>query len=222
MCQLLPWAFLPFDTCGNRGPVHPGAASARHLPSAGFGHPLDGLLPRSPCRPCFRSAASIGFTLRSVDPRGKSTCVTRTPCPACRLSPDVGGQPKAGHRDNRQSGFRVRLQRIPHGPSECLIRTSGGCSHGFFPLKGSIVDLEQAPLARLLPRAWRSSAVARRYPPSPRSLDRSTTRLTNEGQTPFSGFPRLLHPWHSNARLLRVMGSPSGSDVRYRAPTPAL
>jgi hypothetical protein len=42
------------------------ALPARHLPSSGFGHPLDGFLPRRPCRPCFMPAAPMGFSLRSV------------------------------------------------------------------------------------------------------------------------------------------------------------
>ena len=38
---------------------------ARYVPSTGFGYPLDGLLPPSPCRFCFTPAALLGFTLRS-------------------------------------------------------------------------------------------------------------------------------------------------------------
>jgi hypothetical protein len=35
------------------------------VPPSGFGYPLDGLLLGEPCRPCFRSAALLGFTLWS-------------------------------------------------------------------------------------------------------------------------------------------------------------
>jgi hypothetical protein len=42
------------------------AFQARHLPPSGFGYPLDGLLPPSPCRLCFNPTALMGFTLRSV------------------------------------------------------------------------------------------------------------------------------------------------------------
>jgi hypothetical protein len=44
----------------------PRALPARHLPSAGFDYPLDGLLPRSPGRPYFRPTAPVGFSLRSL------------------------------------------------------------------------------------------------------------------------------------------------------------
>jgi hypothetical protein len=42
------------------------ACRTRYVPSSGFGYPLDGLLPPSPCQPCFMLAALMGFTLRSV------------------------------------------------------------------------------------------------------------------------------------------------------------
>ena len=38
---------------------------ARYVPPSGFGYPLDGLLPPSPCRFYFTPAALMGFTLRS-------------------------------------------------------------------------------------------------------------------------------------------------------------
>jgi hypothetical protein len=48
-----------------------GLKPARYVPSSGFGYPLDGLLPRIPCRFCFAPAALLGFTLRRFPlPRG--------------------------------------------------------------------------------------------------------------------------------------------------------
>jgi len=40
------------------------ASPTRYVPPSGFGYPLDGLLPRIPCRFCFAPAALLGFTLR--------------------------------------------------------------------------------------------------------------------------------------------------------------
>jgi len=121
------------------------------------------------------------------------------PRPACRRSP----VPAANHRlaiaaiGDSASGFCP--QRIPHGPSGGLVRSSGECSHGFFPPRGLFRRSGQASLARLLPRDWHRPAVARRCPPSPQSLDRSTTRPTTWAGHPSLGFLRLLRPWHSNA-----------------------
>jgi len=46
--------------------THTRALPARSGPSAGFGHPLDGLLPAQPRRLCFRPAAFLGLTLQRL------------------------------------------------------------------------------------------------------------------------------------------------------------
>jgi len=47
------------------------AKPTRYVPPSGFGCPLDGFLPRIPCRFCFTPAALLGFTLRRYPlPRG--------------------------------------------------------------------------------------------------------------------------------------------------------
>jgi hypothetical protein len=57
---------LSFPTALAGSEVHFTRASrARYVPPAGFGYPLGGLLPPSPCRACFVPAALLGFTLRS-------------------------------------------------------------------------------------------------------------------------------------------------------------
>jgi hypothetical protein len=62
--QLLSWAFVPYSTHGIGGPLTR-ALPTRYVPSSGFGYPLDGLRPPSPCRFYFTPAALLGFTLRS-------------------------------------------------------------------------------------------------------------------------------------------------------------
>jgi hypothetical protein len=56
------------------------------VPPSGFGYPLDGFLLGEPCRPCFRSAALLGFTLWSfLLDTGASAF---PPCsPTCRWQP---------------------------------------------------------------------------------------------------------------------------------------
>jgi hypothetical protein len=48
------------------------------VPPSGFGYPLDGFLLGDPRRPCFRSAALLGFALRSILlPTGASASLPR-------------------------------------------------------------------------------------------------------------------------------------------------
>jgi hypothetical protein len=63
--KLLSWAFAPFSTSRIGGPLVAGHARTRYVPPSGFGYPLGGLLPPSPCRFSFAPAALMGFALRS-------------------------------------------------------------------------------------------------------------------------------------------------------------
>jgi hypothetical protein len=57
---------LCFPSALGGSEVHwPRALPARYVPPTGFGYPLGGLRPPSPCRPYFVPAALLGFTLRS-------------------------------------------------------------------------------------------------------------------------------------------------------------
>jgi hypothetical protein len=57
---------LSFPSAHEGSEVHsPRALPARYVPPAGFGYPLGGLRPPSPCRFCFTPAALLGFALRS-------------------------------------------------------------------------------------------------------------------------------------------------------------
>jgi hypothetical protein len=62
----LSWASAPYSTPGLGDPLAAGVAGARYGPPAGFGYPLGGLRPPSPCRFCFTPAALLGFALRSL------------------------------------------------------------------------------------------------------------------------------------------------------------
>jgi hypothetical protein len=63
--KLLSWASAPYSTLRLGDPLTAGVASARYGPPSGFGYPLGGLRPPSPCRFCFTPAALLGFALRS-------------------------------------------------------------------------------------------------------------------------------------------------------------
>jgi len=64
--QPLSWAFAPFSTDQDRRSTSSQALPARYVPSSGFGHPLDGLLPAIPSRFYLTPAALMGFALRSL------------------------------------------------------------------------------------------------------------------------------------------------------------
>jgi hypothetical protein len=58
---------LLFPSAHQESEVHLSRARpARLVPPSGFVYPLDGLLPRNPCRFYFTPAALVGFTLRRL------------------------------------------------------------------------------------------------------------------------------------------------------------
>jgi hypothetical protein len=88
------------------------ALPARHLPSSGFGYPLDGLRPRDPCRPCFMPAAPMGFSLRSfLLARGWPAflpAAPRVPLPQTSL-----GRTEIRRSSGLKPGFRVLPRANP-------------------------------------------------------------------------------------------------------------
>jgi len=138
--QVLSWALAPYSTRGTRGPLAAGFKPARYVPPSGFGYPLDGLLPRIPCRFCFTPAALLGFTLR------------RFPLPEdlAKLSPGrnpltVG--PALLLPPRRQTGL-TSLGCWVHVLRECLATAqvfkpaTAGASHGFCPSRVFCKSLE--------------------------------------------------------------------------------
>jgi hypothetical protein len=118
-----------------------GLKPARYVPPSGFGYPLDGFLPRIPCRFCFAPAALMGFTLRRFPLSGGLAGVStgRNPHTVCP------GSISAARR--RQTGLTGRGSWV-HTSRECLTIERSfnpptvGASHGVCPSRACRKDLE--------------------------------------------------------------------------------
>jgi hypothetical protein len=62
------------------------SCQTRFVPPAGFGYPLGGLRPPSPCRPCFVPAAPLGFAPSELPPPAKYPGRYRPEGPTCRFA----------------------------------------------------------------------------------------------------------------------------------------
>ena len=112
--------------------VHsPRVCRARYVPPSGFGYPLGGLLPPSPCRLCFTPAALLGFTLRSLPlPQGIQVSPPgRTHVPfVLPLLPS----PKRRAGSAGRGFWASTLAGVPGDRREVNV-PAAGCSLGFFP-----------------------------------------------------------------------------------------
>jgi len=112
------------------------AKPTRYVPPSGFGHPLDGFLPRTPRRFFFTPAALLGFTLRRfLLPRGfRNLSAGKNPH---TVSPAVFPPPKrqTGPRD---LGFWVHASREHLATVRCFKPTTTGASLGFFPSRACL------------------------------------------------------------------------------------
>jgi hypothetical protein len=147
---------------------------ARYVPPSGFGYPLDGLLPRIPCRFSFTPAALLGFTLRRfLLPRGFQAFQsgrTHLPLPQwCFRRRSV----ESAHRGSVSGFTPLGMALQSHG---VLIRRPPGASLGFCPSRVPCEDLgpdfSGPPLTCLArPRDYSRSQ------PAPQSFDRPSPRL---------------------------------------------
>jgi hypothetical protein len=107
-------------------------AGARYVPPAGFGYPLGGLRPPSPCRFYFAPAALVGFALRSFLLSEGIRCVSGAEGPTYRLTR------RCSRRRIRWAGpagrgfWAFTLPGVP-GDRRGVSATATGCSLGLYP-----------------------------------------------------------------------------------------
>jgi hypothetical protein len=168
------------------------ALPARHLPSAGFGYPLDGLLPRAPCRPFFVPAAPVGFSLRSV--------LLDRGCPA--LPPSLAPLAVTANPTLMTEAIRARIvDRLPGTTSNESLRatrvfspTGGGGSLGVSPSQGTAASILSPRFRGPPPTRLFAGPIAQPGFAAPRSLDRSTPRPTTGAGHPSQGFRTSSDP----------------------------
>ena len=199
-----------------------GLKPARYVPSSGFGYPLDGLLPRIPCRFCFAPAALLGFSLRRFPlPRGfvsvsagkdpHTVGLQVTPAPKCQTG-------RAG------LSFWVHTSRKCLATDGCLSRRSPAPPLGFTPPGPSRQSLDQdfsrSPLTR-----FADPAIAHRIHRRPRVSIGSRlapTELAPECtpvEATLLGFPHRPHPDRSNLAPPGLLSSPhAGSHIAADSP----
>jgi len=193
---------LPLPSALEESEVHSSRAKpARYVPPSGFGYPLDGLLPRIPCRFCFAPAALVGFTLRRFPlPRGfQAFQPGRTHIPLARRY--------FRHRSVRPAR---RASVAGFAPLGIALQSRGGLGRrplapplGFAPLgsdcESLAPDLSGPPLACLArPRDYSRSQ------PAPQSVNRPSLYLAQPipeyrlAEATLLGFLHRPAPEHSD------------------------
>jgi hypothetical protein len=167
--------------------------------SAGFGYPLDALLPSTPCRFCFAPAALMGFTLRSVllakgirrFPAGR----THVPLVAAQERPKAILYGLTASVSGRCS-FRESLAIKP-----VFSGLNAGCSLGFRSSRAC----GQEPGSRFRPNSsyvlcWRKRRLRNRHQSINQPLlgsSESQRQAEANGRTTLVEFLRLYAPEHS-------------------------
>jgi hypothetical protein len=185
---LLSWASGPYSTLRLGDPLVAGAANAHYGPPSGFGYPLGGLRPPSPCRFCFTPAALLGFTLRSFLLSEGIRHVSGRKNPRT-VSPVGDPAAEAMGRPNGPRFLGFHPSESPWRPNAVLVRRPLVAPLGFALLGHSGEDLAQdfaqAPPTRFATPALRPapagasesqsvSAWSRPERPASRTTDEAT------------------------------------------------
>jgi hypothetical protein len=188
----------------------PRALPTRYVPSSGFGYPLDGFLPASPCRFCFAPAALMGFTLRSLLlSRGNRGVSTRLHPPTVSLTGIPCAETQGRLGKPRFLGFDPL--RSPWRPSVCLARQPLDAPLGFSllgPATKTLARISPGLLSRAFPSGSRPAPAAPQSitRPSFRPLRRRSKLRSGRGQ-PFEGSCTGPIPF-IRANATRAMCSP--------------
>jgi hypothetical protein len=165
------------------------ALPARHLPSSGFDHPLDGLLPREPRRPCFMPTAPLGFSLRSFLLPGSRTGVTAVACPACRCHRPDARDRRSVTGPERQPGYRVHPPESPLHRGRVISPTHSWMLPWAFSLSGDLrIGLGRYFNPPPPSRFCATPSYPCIAPHAPRSFDQPTPSLTRWAKHPSEGF----------------------------------
>jgi hypothetical protein len=186
--------------------VHfPRAFHTRYVPPSGFGYPLDGFLPPSPCRSCFIPTALLGFTLRSLHPpeSRRTFPLGRTHLP---FLPPRSSDAKHRLGPADRGSWALPFPEIP-GVQRGFKALTAGYSPGFRPFQGTLSKALAEIPPGLLSRALRKHALApalhRRLRVSiglrlpPPSCDTGVPHL---GEAALIGFLHRLTPIRSGVR----------------------
>lgn len=177
---------LPLGTCvRKRSGFHGRSCPPPFVPRVSC-HPLDGLLPFAPCRPCFRPTAPVGFSLRSL----LLAKVEPTFLPILAPLAVTTGLASTSLLDSAKLGAcrstpGYCLGRIPHTHTGCLARCNAGCSLGFLASQGSSsIRPDQPSPTSLLSRAWSFAWLPTRLVPAPQSFAGGSTHPTTSAGCP--------------------------------------
>lgn len=173
--QRLSWTFLPYSTSRNRRSTFRTVSNPRCVPPAGFGYPLDGFLPPSPCRLSFTPTALVGLAPAERSPFERYRARFRADEPTYRFLPPLFSTKRRAGPTGRGS-WALTLPKVPCGRRRLSPPTRRILPWGFSLPGQSSKDLDphfgRSPLTRFPNRPPRpTEADHRRRPDASQRLN---------------------------------------------------